>query len=253
MQKHRNARKIADSGVTRDCTSGAARGKRAKSRMKARVFSSFSDAPAGLTTRASEADSPAPERSHDGRIGDALTELAGRPARDQQTGRFIAGNPAHLEGLEYSQQLKAALAPLKRELIERVRGQLAADGDAPETLLGVIDMYCEARLLRSSAFVRMSQLGGFMTSKGKARALLKTWESAYDRELRAAERLGLERRARSVKSTREWLLDAHDEREQHDTDRRHDDQTATSDEMSQTADPETDTEAGDDGASAPHD
>ena len=69
----------------------------------------------------------------------------------------------------------------------------------------MIDAYAEARLLRSSAFVRLSQLGGYMTAKGKARALLGTWASAFDREMRAAERLGLVRRARKAQSPVEWL------------------------------------------------
>jgi hypothetical protein len=178
------------------------------------VWRPFSAPDASAATSQTSGTERGAEHRIDGRIRDVLNELVSRPQRGAN-GRFVAGNPAHLEGLEHSAQLKAALAPLKRELADRVRVQLAADTeDAPETLLGVIDMYCEARLLRSSAFIRMSQLGGFMTSKGKARALLGTWASAFDREMRAVERLGLARQTRHVQhSTRDWLLndDDHDD------------------------------------------
>jgi hypothetical protein len=166
---------------------------------------------------------PGAELGIDGHIGAALGGLLARRSERDSKGRFTRDNTGHLGGLEHSMQLRAALEPLKRDMVLSVRRQLAADSDnAPETLLGVIDAYCEARLLRSSAFVRLSQLGGFMTSKGKARALLGTWASAFDREMRAAERLGLERRSKSIsKSPRAWLeaLDNNaDGEEEHTTD-----------------------------------
>ena len=159
---------------------------------------------------------PAAELGNDGRIGAALGGLLARTNERDPKGRYTRDNTAHLGTLEHSSQLWRALEPLKQEIIGRVRTQLAADtDDAPETLLGVIDAYAEARLLRSSAFVRLSQLGGFMTSKGKARALLSTWGAAFDREMRAAERLGLVRRARRAQSPIEWLqsLDNNDQQQ----------------------------------------
>lgn len=164
---------------------------------------------------------PSAELDDAGRIGAALGDLLARRNERDNKGRFTRDNAAHLITLENSGQLRAALEPLKLELVERVRMQLAADtDDAPETLLGVIQAYAEARLLRSSAFIRLSQLGGFMTAKGKARALLSTWGAAFDREMRAAERLGLVRRARRTQTPREWLesLDDARQREGHQTD-----------------------------------
>ena len=159
------------------------------------------------SSRNSAAENPPQELGIDGQIGAALGGLLARREERDSKGRFTHENTAHLGTLEHSMQLWAALEPLKQEMTRRVRRQLAVDtDDAAETLLGVIDGYVEARLLRSSAFVRLSQLGGFMTSKGKARALLGTWASAFDREMRAAERLGLEPRSKDVtKSPRAWL------------------------------------------------
>jgi hypothetical protein len=129
---------------------------------------------------------PDSELGNDGRIGAALGGLLARREERDSKGRFIHENTGHLHTLEHSAQLLAALEPLKQEMVMRVRVQLAADtDDAPETLLGVIDGYVEARLLRSSAFVRLSQLGGFMTSKGKARALLGTWRARWRWRARA--------------------------------------------------------------------
>jgi hypothetical protein len=166
-------------------------------------------------TRVSSASEPAAELADGGGIGAVLTGLIARKNKRDSKGRFGPSNAAHLGGLEYSAQLRAALEPLKRDMVQRVRVQLAADtDDAPETLLGVIDAYAEARLLRSSAFVRLSQLGGFVTAKGNARALLSTWGAAFDREMRAAERLGLVRRARRTQTPIEWLRSL-DDNEQH--------------------------------------
>lgn len=198
MKHRRNAKQNADSEGTQDKTS---RELLRKSR--------------DLSARPS-VEQPDAELAHAGRIGAALGGLLARTSERDNKGRFTRDNAAHLTTLEHSSQLRAALEPLKRELIARMRIQLCADvEDAPETLLGVIDAYAEARLLRSSAFVRLAQLGGFMTSKGKARALLSTWGAAFDREMRAAEKLGLERKARHVnESIREALDRERAEREQ---------------------------------------
>jgi hypothetical protein len=161
---------------------------------------------ADFWTQPSVAISAAEPAAELGNVGQIIAGLVARHDQRDARGRFTLDNTGHMKGLDHSEQLREALEPLKRDLVQRVRLQLGADvDDAPETLLGMIDGYAEARLLRSSAFVRLAQLGGFVTSKGKARALLTTWGSAFDREMRAAERLGLVRRARRTQSPREWL------------------------------------------------
>jgi hypothetical protein len=206
----RNVRKSADSGRAPDRQSRVPG--RARARRTAKSLSTPAD-----SASAKPADEPTAELATDGLISAALDGLVARTNERDSKGRYTRDNAAHLRTLEHSTQLRAALEPLKREIVQRVRLQLAADtDDAPETLLGVIDAYAEARLLRSSAFVRLSQLGGFMTAKGKARALLSTWGAAFDREMRAAERLGLVRRARRTQTPIEWLqsLDNNDQQQE---------------------------------------
>jgi hypothetical protein len=203
LKMGRNARKYASSQRAEEQQSTARRSKRAQSLGKSRV-----------SNPAQPDGEPTAELNDDGRIGAALGGLLARTNERDPKGRYTRDNTGHLTTLEHSSQLWRALEPLKQEIIGRVRTQLAADtDDAPETLLGVIDAYAEARLLRSSAFVRLSQSGGFMTSKGAARALLGTWGAAFDREMRAAERLGLVRRARRAQTPIEWLQSLDDQQQ----------------------------------------
>jgi hypothetical protein len=218
VKKRRNAQQSAHSERPQDTQSRARSRQSAKSGRKSRISESGVEAQAGAELVDSAGATSLEEIANDGRIRDVLNTLLAKMNERDAGGRFTSANTAHLQTLEHSAQLWVALEPLKLEMTTRVRAQLAADGDdAAETLLGTIDAYVEARLLRSSAFVRLCQLGGFMTSKGRARALLSTWGSAFDREMRAAEKLGLERRARRVsESVREFLDRERAEREQHD-------------------------------------
>jgi len=121
-------------------------------------------------------------------------------ARDRTTGRFIGPSPNVAAGktLARSAQFWAAVEPLKRDLVERVRTDLAADAGSVETLLGLVDAYAESRLFRSSMFLRLVDQGGPITNKGKARALYRAYLDALDRETKLAQVLGLERRAKPV-------------------------------------------------------
>lgn len=141
----------------------------------------------------------------DPRLSATLDSLLARSLRrDAKTGRFVHGRVT--TGAE-SRQYWADLAPLKAEIIGAVRAQLAADGDdAPPTLMALIDGYAEAHLLRRSTFLQLCLRGGPLTSKGRVRGLLAAWGAFFDRELRAADKLGLARVARPVaESPREWL------------------------------------------------
>lgn len=128
-------------------------------------------------------------------VASALDELAQLPTR-RPDGTFTSGR---LDGtLERSAQFWSAVEPAKRELAERVRRDQALDDDAPETLAGLVDAYCEARLFRTSMFLRLVDLGGPVTSKGKARVLYTAYLSALDREMKLAQMLGLVRKPRNV-------------------------------------------------------
>lgn len=125
----------------------------------------------------------------------ALDQLAARPDRDPETGRFVEGNTAAGRTLARSDAFWKAVGAAKRELVDRLRSDLAVNGDGAATLEGLIDGYAEARLLRHSMFVRLAEQGGPVTGKGKTRALFNTYLAALDRETRLALALGLERRA----------------------------------------------------------
>jgi hypothetical protein len=134
------------------------------------------------------------------RVRDALSALVQQPERDPVTQRFVGPGPNVAAGktLARSTQYWNAVEPLKRELVERVRADLAVDSSSVETLLGLIDGYVEARLFRTSMFLRLVDQGGPITNKGKARALYSAYLNALDRETKLAQVLGLERKSKPV-------------------------------------------------------
>ncbi len=131
-------------------------------------------------------------------VREALDTVARLPERDAATGRWTEGGLGKATTLEESTQFWAAVAPAKAELASRVAGDLAADSSTPTTLLGLVDAYAEARLFRTAMFLRLTDLGGPITTKGKARALYKAYLSAVDREMKLAQLIGLERRSKPV-------------------------------------------------------
>lgn len=142
----------------------------------------------------------------DGRVSEALESVQSRPDRDPTTGRFLTGNTAAGRTLARSEALWSELSTLKGGLADQLRADLAIeDGKAAETLAGLVDAYCEARLLRMAMFKRMTEQGGPVTGKGRVRAIFSTYLSALDRETKLATTLGLERRQKAVPSLQEAL------------------------------------------------
>jgi len=131
-------------------------------------------------------------------LRDVHHDLAQQPAHDPTSGRFIPSGIANGKTLSRSEQFWSAVEHLKRDLVGRVRTDLAADDGTAETLLGLIDGYAEARLFRSSMFLRLVDQGGPITNKGKARALYRAYLDALDRETKLAQVLGLERKTKPV-------------------------------------------------------
>ena len=145
-------------------------------------------------------------------VGTALEAVQQRPDRNPTTGQFVVGNQAagRSRWPARSGAFWSEVAAAKRELTDRVLADLGADaGAAAETLVGVADGYAEARILRHAMFLRLVELGGPVTTKGKARALFSSYLSALDRETRLAQVLGLERKAKAV-----TLADAINDRQQ---------------------------------------
>src|SRR5687767_12760296 len=122
-----------------------------------------------------------------GGVRAALEQITSRPDRDDATGRFIAGAQPHAKTFERSEAFWSAVAPAKRELVERIHSDLAVDGSTATTLVGLIDAYVEARLFRTAMFIRLGDLGGPVTTKGKSRALYSAYLAALDRETRLAQ------------------------------------------------------------------
>ena len=133
-----------------------------------------------------------------GSVSEALEALQGQSGRDPVTGQFVAGNTAAGTTLARSEALWTALAPARDAIVVRVMTDRGDKDDAVETIVGLCGAYAEARLLRESLFIRMAELGGPITPKGKARALYAAYLSALDREHRLAATLGLERQAKHV-------------------------------------------------------
>ncbi|MGE0703610.1 MAG: hypothetical protein AB7P22_06685 [Vicinamibacterales bacterium] len=102
--------------------------------------------------------------------------------------------------LARSEHFWTAVEPAKRELLARVRGDHGDDDDAPQTLLGLQEGYVEARLFRTSMFLRLVDAGGPVTHKGRTRALYTAYLAALDRETKLAQLLGLTRTPRKVET-----------------------------------------------------
>jgi hypothetical protein len=131
-----------------------------------------------------------------------LEDLSSRPTRDPVSGKFIAGHHAAGNGtLQGSQAWLSAIEPLKDEIVEQLVADFGMDGNTAFTMSGLMDGFAEAHLLRKAMFIRMSELGGPITGKGKMRALYRAYLAALDREIKLAQLLGLERRPRQLPRT----------------------------------------------------
>jgi hypothetical protein len=133
------------------------------------------------------------------RVRDVVETLTARPTRDPASGRFVAGSLAGAAStLAHSRHLLDALGTVKREVVARVLADRGGEAGVSETLLGLVDAYAEARLLRQSMWVQLNEQGGPITGKGKRRALLGAYLNAVDREMKLAQVVGLERSTKRV-------------------------------------------------------
>ena len=156
---------------------------------------------------AAEADRDLPANGPDVEacVREALDSISQKPGHDPVTGRFTASNTAAGTTLERSEAFWTAVADAKRELLEQVRRDTGLAGDAAETMRGLQEAYSEVRLFRQAMYLRLVELAGPITSKGKARALWTAYCAASDRELKLAQTIGLERRQKKTLSPLEAL------------------------------------------------
>jgi hypothetical protein len=118
-------------------------------------------------------------------VRDAVASLSGRPALNA------------IRSGTCSEVLLTELEPAREAIVRQVCTDLRADADAlPATLARLVGAFSEVTLLGESIFLRMS--GQPATNKGRARALLSTYVSLIDRELRLAQAIGLERKPKPV-------------------------------------------------------
>ncbi len=118
---------------------------------------------------------------------------------DQQTGRFTPGNRAALVVGERSAAFWAAQESTRRDIVEAVlqdSGHTA--DDAPRALCIAAEGIAQAAIVRDSAFDRMVESGGPLTSKGRGRRCLTAWLAASDRLLRHLQAVGFKRVPRAI-------------------------------------------------------
>jgi hypothetical protein len=150
---------------------------------------------------------PDAECDLNGELRTVIEDFTSRPQRDPVTKRFVKGHTVAGKTLARSTQFWSAVEPLKRDLLERVHGDLALDDEATQTLRGLVDAYAEVSLFRRSMFLRLVDQGGPITTRGKTRGLYRAYLNALDHEMRLAQVLGLERRTKRVPTLQEVMTD----------------------------------------------
>jgi hypothetical protein len=122
----------------------------------------------------------------------------GADARDVR-GRFAAGNTAALVHGGRSRQASALQAPLREEIRRQVMQDLGDDEVAlPTTLLRLVDRFAETSLLCDSYIQWLEEQGGPIGTRGRQRAAVGGYLAALDRQMKLAQMIGLERRAKDI-------------------------------------------------------
>ena len=118
-----------------------------------------------------------------------------------------SGRPPALNALKSGTRSLAVQAALQ-PAVEAIAAAVSADQGAAIDGLSVVHQrtvraFSEVTTMRQTLFERMA--GEPVTNKGKARAMLDAYLKLLDRELRLAQLIGLERKARKVASVSELL------------------------------------------------
>lgn len=122
------------------------------------------------------------------------------PGADRDgAGRFVAGNRASL----IVGQRSVAFWEASRDALRQIRDDVVADAgftveDAPRALLLAAEGIAQQTLIRDSAFDRVTEAGGPLTTNDRTRRAHKAWESATDRLDRSLRLVGLKRVAREI-------------------------------------------------------
>jgi hypothetical protein len=163
---------------------------------------SFNEMPRGRLVPPRE---PTGRRMSDLGAASPFGEVGAASDRDR-SGRFARGNKAALVTGERSSQFWHAAEATRRE----TRDAVVADAghtpeDAPRALVVVADGLAQAALLRDSAYLRVIESGGPLTSGGRTRRAFVVWTQAADRCERYARLVGVHRVPRPAPSIAEYL------------------------------------------------
>jgi hypothetical protein len=121
-------------------------------------------------------------------------------------GRWKPGNQARLLVGERSIAFWTSQEAVRREMVDAVLRDLGTTReDASVAVLACADSLAQACLVRDSAFLRLAENGGPLSASDRARRSFVVWAAAFDRALKAAITLGLERRPRKVPTIAEVL------------------------------------------------
>jgi hypothetical protein len=122
-------------------------------------------------------------------------------------GRFVRGRPGPaLKTGAYSQLIRSGEYAGSRELLAASREELYAElgGDLPAVKRSMADAFVELGAVRDYLGGRLA-VEGPLTTKGYTRALLSAYLSVIDRQVKLAQLLGIERKAKPVPSLAEVL------------------------------------------------
>ncbi len=96
----------------------------------------------------------------------------------------------------------------RRELVAAVVEDAGATlGTASRALLLAADSLAQATLIRDSAYLRMVESGGPLTSSGRSRGAFTVWAAALDRVERHLRLVGLKRQLKPAKTLAEVMGD----------------------------------------------
>lgn len=125
-------------------------------------------------------------------------ELPPAVERDDK-GRFTHGNTAALVHGARSKQASALQAPLREAIVQQVYADLGADENSlPATVRGLIGRYAETTLLADAYMCFLQEQGGPIGTRGRQRSAMSGYLAVVDRQLKLAQLIGLERKARKI-------------------------------------------------------
>lgn len=141
-----------------------------------------------------------------GASGGAVCKCGAGPHADDPercaSNHFLPGNSKALVTAEHSGKFWHEADGVRRELRSAIiADQGHTESDAPRALSIAAESIAQAVLVRDSAFRRMAESGGPLSSGGRARRCLDVWLGAMDRVERHLKVVGLKRVPRPAPSS----------------------------------------------------